>query len=430
MNFALDISVLRIAQAGVQVYTRNLVEHLVTEGQAHSWTLLDVLPLNPGKPMLVTLRALDAPNVRVVRVAGLRRRYLSMHPAARDGAPHAFAERVDQALDHPWALAASAVVGLQLRAALRDVALFHSSDQFFYAPSGAAALLTIHDLTTRLHPELHVQGTTAMHSAKERFAAERASHLIADSEATRRDTIEQLGVAPERVSVVQLAVDERFRPYPPDEIQATLERYGLEAGGYIFSVGTLEPRKNYVRLIEAYAQLEAGGWRLEAGTASRSSSLKPQASSPYLVIAGGNGWKYDETLAAPKRFGVAGKVRFLGKVPDTDLPLLLGGAALFVYPSIYEGFGLPVLEALACGAPVVASHASSLPEVLGDAGLYCDPYDAASIAASIAGVLASPDLARRLRQAGPARAAQFSWRRTARETLDVYERVAALRGHR
>lgn len=408
MHIGLDISVLRIAQAGVLVYTRNLIEHLVELGADQRWTLLDVLPLNRDRPMPDGLRAFDAPNVRVVRCLGLNRSYLSMRPIARSGPLHALASRLDRALDRPWAYAATAAVGVQLRAALRGVDVFHSSDQFCYAPPGAAAVVTIHDLTSLAYPEFHLDATNAMHAAKERFAVERADRIIAVSEATKREIVARLGIPAERISVVYEAADARFHPYPPEQVQPVLDRYGLQAGAYILSVGTIEPRKNYARLVEAYARLRA-----------------QLAAPPPLVIAGGFGWLYEEILAAPARAGVEGHVRFLGKVPDAELPLLIAGAQLFVYPSLYEGFGLPVLEALACGVPVVASNSSSLPEVLGDAGLYCDPLEAASIAQRMAHVLGDPALAGRLRQAGPQRAARFSWRRMAQETLEVYAQASA-----
>jgi glycosyltransferase involved in cell wall biosynthesis len=339
-----------------------------------------------------------------------------MHPSARTGWQHRLASRLDRALDRPWGTAATAALGLELRAALRGVDLFHSSEQFRYAPPGAAALLTIHDLTTLVHPELHAPANVAMHTAKEQFARDRADHIIAVSQATRRDIIQHLRIPAERISVIYEAADaRRFHPdYTPAHIQTVLQRYELQRGRYVLSLGTLEPRKNYVRLIEAYALL-------------RQQASATADDLPPLLIAGGYGWLYEQILAAPERLGIAEQVRFLGNVPDADLPLLLAGAQLFVYPSLYEGFGLPVLEALACGVPVVASHSSALPEVLGTAGIYCDPLDSASIARSIGQVLASATLRTALQQAGPARAAQFSWQRAAHETLAVYEQVHAAR---
>ncbi len=416
MHMGLDISVLRIAQAGVLVYTRTLIEHLIIYGQQHQWTLLDVLPLNPDKPMVYP-DVFGAPHVRIVRCTGLNRRYLSMCPVARTGMLHTVTSHIDHWLDAAWAVTAQAAVAWQLYATLRHVDLFHSSDQFLYAPGHAAAMLTINDLTTRVHPELHVAANTTMHSAKEHFAVTQADHIMTISHATKRDIVQHLHIPAERISVIYPAADDRFQPYAPDRTQPVLDRYGLQTGQYIVSIGTLEPRKNFVRLIEAYAHI-------------RQACAQQHIDLPPLVIVGGNGWLYEEIHAAPARYGVAQHVYFLGKVPDADLPLLLAGAHLFVYPSLYEGFGLPVLEALACGVPVVAANSTSIPEVLGEAGIYCDPHDTSSIAQAMIEILLNPALAEQLRHIGPARAAQFSWERTARETLDVYAYVIGERKQR
>jgi glycosyltransferase involved in cell wall biosynthesis len=413
MHIGLDISVLRIAQAGVLVYTRSMLEHLINEGTQHQWTLLDVLPLNPQRPMQADLSRFDGPNVRIVRCTGINRHYLSQHPQAQTGWRHQVARRLDRLMDRPWAVVGTAAVGLQLRAALQQVDIFHSSDQFLYAPQGAAAVLTIHDLTTLVHPEFHARDNTALHRAKERFAQEQADHIIAVSQSTKRDIVNYLHIPEERISVIYEAADRtRFHAYPPDQIEAVLSRYDPGRGGYLLSIGTLEPRKNYIRLIEAYAMLRQQ-WAAQG------------SEPPPLVIAGGQGWLFEDIRTAPARWGIDAHVHFLGKVPDADLPLVLAGATLFVYPSLYEGFGLPVLEALACGVPVVASHSSSLPEVLGDAGLACNPQDSTSIMQAMHAILTTPALAQQLRHAGPLRAAQFSWQRAARETCAVYERLHA-----
>jgi glycosyltransferase involved in cell wall biosynthesis len=405
MHIGVDISLLRIAQAGVLTYHRSLLNHLVRAGRDCRFTLIDVLPLNPGRSM-PPLAALGAPNVRVIRCPGIRRSYLSALPAFRDGIAHTVTAQIDHALDPIWARLARAEMGLELRGASRFVEVFHASDQLPFVPPGAAVVLTIHDLTTRRFPEMHVAENAALHATKERFARDRADRIIAVSEATRRDIVSELGIPPERISVVYEAADARFRPHTPEETQTTLERYSLTHNRYILSVGTLEPRKNYVRLIEAYAMLRA--------------RYAPAEHLPPLIIVGGNGWKYDAILAAPEQTGVAGFVRFLGRVPDDDLPALIAGSRVFVYPSLYEGFGLPPLEALACGVSVVVSRAASLPEVVGDAGLYCDPHDPHDIARQIAALLEDNDLTLRLRHAGVTRARQFSWERAARETLAVY----------
>ncbi|MFQ3633211.1 glycosyltransferase family 4 protein [Roseiflexus sp.] len=413
MHIGVDISLLRIAQAGVLTYHRSLLNHLVRVGRTDHFTLIDVLPLNPGRSMAPPA-AFDAPNVRIVRCLGIRRGYLSALPALRHGPAHTVAAQIDHALDPIWARLSIAEMGLELRGATRCIEVYHATDLLPYAPPGAAVVVTIHDLTTRLFPEMHVAANAALHSSKERFARSYADRVIAVSEATRRDIVNELGIASERISVVYEAADEQFRPHTPDETAPVLARYDLVHDGYILSVGTLEPRKNYIRLIEAYAALYAQYARHER-------ALLP------LVIAGGYGWMYEAILAAPERTGIAGKVRFLGRVPDEDLPALMAGARVFVYPSLYEGFGLPPLEALASGTPVVVANTSSLPEVVGDAGLYCDPYSVNDIAHQIDVLLEREDLALRLRRAGVERAKRFSWERAARETLSVYAQARAER---
>ncbi|HMP42290.1 MAG TPA: glycosyltransferase family 1 protein [Roseiflexaceae bacterium] len=404
VRIGFDISVLRIANAGVLTYTRNLLNALVAQGD--TYTLLDVLPLNPHRPMR-PIDAFAAENARLVRCGGLPRGYLSALPPLRHGLPHRLAELIDRALDRPWEAAAIGVLGLQLRTALRGIAVFHGSDQFWYAPPGGASVMTFHDLTYRVEPAWHVAENTSMHHAKETFAMTRATRLIAVSHATRDDLVRFLGIDPARIRVVYEAADPSFSPSRGARLDDALARYGLRPGGYLLSVGTLEPRKNYIRLIEAYARLQ---------------TRHPDV--PPLVIAGGQGWHFADILAAPERAGVAGRVRFLGRVADEDLPLIYAGATLFVYPSLYEGFGLPILEALACGVPVVAANTSSIPEVIGDAGLLCEPYDVTSITAALERLLADPHLAARLRAAGPPHARRFSWERAARETLAVYAEAA------
>lgn len=405
MHIGVDISLLRIAQSGVLTYHRSLLEALVREGCDDHFTLLDVLPLNPGRGM-PPLAALDAPNARVVRCTGIRRGYLSSHPALRYGPAHAIAETIDRALDGVWARLAIAEMGLELRAALGDVDVFHASDQLPHAPPHAAVVVTIHDLTTRRFPEFHVHENAALHAAKERFAIARADRIIAVSNATRDDIVNELGIPTERISVIYEAAGADFRPRDSAETAATLARYDLAHGAYLLSVGTVEPRKNYERLIEAYAMLVA--------------AQPAPGDMPPLVIAGGAGWLYESILAAPERLGVAPYVRFLGRVPDGDLPALIAGSRAFVYPSLYEGFGLPPLEALASGVPVLVARTSSLPEVVGAAGLYCDPYAPEDIARQIMLILNDNALTQRLRQAGPARAGEFSWQRAAQETLAAY----------
>jgi glycosyltransferase involved in cell wall biosynthesis len=228
--------------------------------------------------------------------------------------------------------------------------------------------------------------------------------VIAISESGRRDLLRHYAIDPAKVRVIYGGVNPSFRPALPAASAETRARYGLP-GHYILSVGTIEPRKNLSRLLEAYRTLLDRG--MEMG----------------LVIAGKRGWRSEEFFARLDQLGLEPRVILLNNVPDADLPALYGTADLFVFPSLYEGFGLPPLEAMACGTPVIVSNTSSLPEVVGEAGITVDPLDTGSLASAIEGVLTDPDLGRQLRTEGPARAACFTWQASARATRRVYEEV-------
>jgi glycosyltransferase involved in cell wall biosynthesis len=237
-----------------------------------------------------------------------------------------------------------------------------------------------------------------------RAAVRRANHLLTISEQTRQDLLDLLGARPEQVTVTYCGVDDAFRPHDPAAVSAFRARHELPEQ-FILYVGTLEPRKNVPRLLEAYAR------------------LRRQRAAPPLVLVGGRGWQHAAIDARLDALELGDAVRFLGYVPAADLPLCYNAAGVFVYPSLYEGFGLPPLEAMACGTPVVASNTSSLPEVLGDAALLVDPHDPAALADALASALSDTPLRQRLRAAGLARARQFSWQRMAEQTLAVYHNV-------
>src|SRR6266508_1223562 len=280
-------------------------------------------------------------------------------------------------------------------------------------------VLTIHDMGYLHFPETH----TPMHRRYLRlstlWSARAADRIIAISGATRDDLVRYTGMRPDKITVIHHGVSERFRPVVDrDSIQATQSRYGITAP-YFCYIGTLQPRKNLVRLIEAFARVETRDLRLEAGSIAGISSLKPQASSLNLVIAGKRGWLTEAIERRAAELGLANRVIFTGYVPDEDVPALLSGALGFVFPSLYEGFGMPVLEAMACGAPVLAANTSSLPEVTGDAALLVDPTDAGAIAAGLARLANDASLRADLRARGRARAAQFTWEQCAAQTLEV-----------
>ena len=283
--------------------------------------------------------------------------------------------------------------------------VFYSPD-FVLPPTRRATrtLLTVHDLSFLHCPEAFVP---ALRRYLERVVPRSiacADRVLADSAHTRSDIVSFLGVPPDKVEVLYSGVNARFRPEgEPRERERLQARYGIGYQPYVLSVGTLQPRKNYLRLIRAFANLKPG-------------TPKPE---PQLVIAGGRGWLYEDILSEAARHG--DRVRILGFVDEGDLPALYRNAALFTLPSLYEGFGLPVLEAMACGVPVVCSNASSLPEVAGEAGLLVDPLDADGLTGAMRRVLEDSGLRREMIARGVAQAARFTWERAARQLLDVFD---------
>jgi glycosyltransferase involved in cell wall biosynthesis len=268
--------------------------------------------------------------------------------------------------------------------------------------SGCPSVVTFHDLSFLFYPQGFRRLNRTYLRTFGRLSAGRARRVIAVSESTKRDLVKCYGLPPDRIDVVYNGVDAGFRPMPTDRVNAFRSREVLPER-FILFVGTLEPRKNVTRLIEAYARLPKG--------------------RPPLVLVGSKGWLYDEIFARVEALGLQDEVRFAGYVPADALPYWYNAAELLAYPSLYEGFGLPPLEAMACGTPVVTSTASSLPEVVGNAGLLVDPTDVEALAAAMERVLSEPDLRRQMQAAGLARARHFSWETTARRTVETYRRA-------
>ncbi len=286
--------------------------------------------------------------------------------------------------------------------------LFYSPD-FTLPPTrrGTRTLLTIHDLSFVRHPDAFVPSLRRYLERVVPRSIDRADLVLADSVHTRSDLVALFGMSPDELEVITPGVDARFRPHSPSsaqEAERLHERYGIGDAPYVLSVGTVQPRKNYVRLIRAFAKM-----REEGGDDGRSSALQ-------LLIVGGPGWLYEDVVAEADKHD---SVRLLGFVDDEDLPTLYRGADLFAFPSLYEGFGLPVLEAMACGVPVVCSNASSLPEVAGDAALLVDPLDVDALSAALHRALEDDELRQAMVDRGLAQATRFTWERSARQLRDV-----------
>jgi len=270
-------------------------------------------------------------------------------------------------------------------------------------------VVTVFDLSFLLFPERFRVYNRLYLSMFTRLSARRADRVIVISESTKRDAVRLLGLDARRVAVVYCGVDEMYRPLPAEVVEEYRRRRGLPERFVLF-VGTLEPRKNIAGLIEAY-RLLAAGWPRGAGE------------PPALVIAGAKGWYYQDVYQAVQRAELMERVVFTGYVPADELPFLYNAATLFVYPSFYEGFGLPPLEAMACGTAVVVSDRSSLPEVVGDAGVLVNPEEPAAIAQAMHELLRDEEARRVLADKGRRRAAAFSWQRAAQETTAIYRQV-------
>lgn len=284
--------------------------------------------------------------------------------------------------------------------------VLHSPD--FIPPAGGARrrIITVHDLTFLYYPQFLTAESRRYYAEQIGWAVEVADHISADSEATRRDIITLLGVPPSKVTTIHLAANPVFTvDYAPEVVDATTAE--LDVGrGFILAVGTLEPRKNVPLLLRAYHRL-----RTTAGL------------NVPLVLVGGKGWMYDDVFRTIDGLGLGDHVRHLTGVSDTQLAHLYRAAGVLAFPSHYEGFGLPALEALHAGCPVVASDRGSLPEVVGEAGVLLPPDDVDAWSEALWQVLTNDAVADRLRRAGPAQAARFSWRATAEATLALYRQT-------
>jgi glycosyltransferase involved in cell wall biosynthesis len=266
-----------------------------------------------------------------------------------------------------------------------------------------ASVVGVMDMTFFRFPQYHTLVKRLFFRTMLHAAVRRADRFLAISESTGRDLQKYLGVPQDRIDITPLAVSDAYRPLSSPELEAVRRRYNLPPA-YILFVGRLEPRKNVPRLLDAYTML-----------------LQDGIDVPPLVLAGAKGWHMralDERLRQ-----LTGRVNLLGYVLESDLPAVYAGARLFVYPSVYEGFGIPVLEALSCGVPTITSNVSSMPEVAGDAAELIDPYDTNALRGAMARLIRDDQRCAELRRSALRRASTFSWDRTARLTAEAYARA-------
>jgi glycosyltransferase involved in cell wall biosynthesis len=268
-------------------------------------------------------------------------------------------------------------------------------------------VVTFHDMTFILQPQLHTRLKRLMFPAIVRVSARRAAALLADSESTRQDAIRLLRLTPERITTAPLGVTPEFAPIHDRAYLAGIqEKYHLPERMLLY-VGLMEPRKNLPVLLKAFAR------------------IAKKFNEYQLVLVGRRGWMVEEIFRQIEVLGIKDRVCFPGYVERADLPAVYNLADVFCYPSMYEGFGLPVLEAMACGTPVVTSRISSLPEIVGEAGEMVTPDDFTALADVLDHLLADPVYRKKLAKSGQAQAAPFTWERTARLTWEVYQRVLA-----
>jgi len=286
-----------------------------------------------------------------------------------------------------------------------NATLFHATEHLLLPLRDVPTVLTVHDLIFRHLPEQHKPLNRWYLNLTMPLYCRRATHIIAVSEQTRRDVVSAYGVPAGKISVIYEAADPRFRSQPPEIVAAARARHGLPER-YLLFVGTIEPRKNLARLLAAFERLQA------------------ENLTDALVIVGKRGWLTGDFDAALERSPAKQAVLFPGFVPDEDLPAVYAGAQVLAMPSLYEGFGLPVLEAMACATPVACSNSSSLPEIAGDAALLFDPTEVDGIRDALRRILRDADVRAQLRDAGLRRAGQFSWDRAAQETLALYQRLS------
>lgn len=272
------------------------------------------------------------------------------------------------------------------------------------------SIVTIHDLGAEYLPQYHQFPQKLYLNRSTEYAVGHATHLIAVSQATKDDLIRRFRADPHKITVVHEAYDrESFELQTPARIEAVTKKFGLMRPYFLF-VGTIQPRKNLERLIEAFSMARAT-WHVARGQ------------KPELVLVGKRGWLSESIYAAPKKHGVVDAVQFIDYVEKKDLPALYSGAEAFVFPSLFEGFGIPLLEAMACGAPVITSSVSSMPEVAGDAALYINPNSAEELRQALLTLTRDQDMKASFIEKGFRRAKAFSWQKTAQQTIEVFKKV-------
>ncbi len=373
MRVGINVSFLHSGSGGIRVYVRNLVDALARVDGDTEYVLYSKLPFTSD------LIAETSHMQRLLIPPILKERHLPL---------------------------ASSLVLARARV---DVVHEQITAPFIV---GRPIVVTIHDILHEHYPQFYTPNVLRYIRITTPLTVRRAAAIITDSEFSRQGIIRRYQAPPEKVVVAPLAPDPIYRPIrDPDRLRVVRDRYGAGKRFILFS-GALKPTKNLPRVLDAYVRLRRAG-----------------AIHHRLVLAGSRAWVIDDLLTVARESGYAEDIVFTGYVPDEDLVALYNAADLFVHPSLFEGFGLPPLEAMACGTAVVTSNTSALPEVVGDAAIMIDPFDVEALATAMARVLDDGDLRADLEARGLARAAQFTWERTARIVHGVYQSIDSLKHH-
>jgi glycosyltransferase involved in cell wall biosynthesis len=316
---------------------------------------------------------------------------------------HSTTAKASSVRGHWWS------IGLPLYARRARFDLFHGTNFDVPLWNSRRSVVTIHDLSSLLHPDKHRKHAVSRARVRLPLAVRLARKIITPTESVKREVCEYFGVKPSKVAAIPLAARRNFQPLAPPRTIEIRKRLNIEDDFLLF-VGTLEPRKNLLTLLKALQQILS------------QTSLRPQ-----LVIAGGEGWLMDETFSFMKKPEIAGRLRLTGYLGDEELCGLYSSCRIFIYPSLYEGFGLPPLEAMACGAPVIAGRIPALQETLGNSACLVDPDDARELAKKIIDLWTDEQERQKLSSVGKENSARFSWEETARMTLEVYREVLGAR---
>ncbi len=379
MKIGIDVSPAINEQAGVGRYSYNLVKNLLNIDHTNQYYFFNCFVRDPDGIKKKKLAFLDKPNSKV------KNYYL----------PGKIKELMWK---NPFISPINLLLG--------KVDIFHGLN-FLSIPSCVkSTVVTVYDLAFMKFPEQVTKGYTEYFTKASKKAVLKSDIIISISQSTKNDLIELLQVPKEKIKVVYLGVEDYFFINKTSEEQEKIaKKYNLPQE-YILYVGTLEPRKNLVGLIKAFSLLD-----------------KNIQDKYRLVIAGKKGWLYDQIFQKVKDFNLEDKVIFTGFILDSDLPSIYQGAKIFVLPSFYEGFGLPILEAMASGTPVISSNISSTPEIVGNGGILINPYSPKEITQAIKKIISDQELYERLKNKGKIQAKKFSWGKCAQETLGAYEEV-------